>query len=120
MGQLATKISERESGKFPNQPIPNPKGQYEVSQPSTSCVPSEHVQVLTTLTYKRQVNDLVEKLNPNQVESEEDVVTLKNRDNSTENKVVTLSPSESKSSNMFEQTFIPRAPFPQRLSQAKA
>ena len=77
MGQLATKISEKEPGKFLSQPIPNPKGQYEVSQPSTSGMPSEYVQARTTLTYKRRVNDQVEKLNPDQVESEEDVVTPK-------------------------------------------
>jgi len=34
---------------------------------------SEHVQALTTFTYKRRVNDQVEKLNPYQVESEEDI-----------------------------------------------
>ena len=26
VGQLATQVGEREKGKFPSQPIPNPKG----------------------------------------------------------------------------------------------
>ena len=82
-------------------------------------MPSEHVQAFTTLTYKRRVHSQVEKLNPDQVKSEEDVVTSKNRDNSTEDMAVTLSPSESKFSNMPEQTFIPKAYFSQRFSQAK-
>jgi len=75
-------------------------------------MPSKYVQAFTILTYKRRVNDQVEKLNPDQVESEKDIVTLKNLDNSTENRVVTLSSSGSKSSDMSEQTFIPRAAFP--------
>ena len=65
------------------------------------------------------MNDQVEKLNPDQVESEEDVFNPKNRDNSIKDRVVTMSPSESKSSDMSERTFIPRAPFPQLLSQDK-
>ena len=83
-----------------------------VSQPSTSGMPCKHVQALTTLTYKRRVNDQVEKLNPNQVESKEDVVNPKNQDNLTEGRVVTSSPSESKFSDMSERSFIPRAPIP--------
>jgi len=52
MGQLATKISVREPGtkisvrepgKFPSQPIPNAKGQYEVSQPFTLGMPRESI-----------------------------------------------------------------------------
>ena len=62
-------------------------------------MPSD-VQVLTTLAYKRRVNDQVIKLNPDLVESEEDVVNPKNRDNLTEDMVVTLSPSKCKSSYM--------------------
>ena len=74
---MITKISERELGKFLSQPISNLKGQYEVTQPSTSGTPSEHVQALITLTYKKRVNDQIGKLNPDQVESEEDVVNSK-------------------------------------------
>jgi len=62
------------------------------------------------------VNDQVEKLNPDQVESEDNIVNPKNRENLMEDMVVTLSLIESKSSDMSERTFIPRAPFPQRLS----
>ena len=99
MGQLATKISEREPKNFLNQPIPNPKDHYEVSQPSTSGMPREHVQAVTALTYKRLS---VEKLNPERVESEreEDVVTLNNQDSLAKDRVITQGPSESKSRNL--------------------
>ena len=30
VGQLAAQVGEREKGKFPSQPIPNPKGQYAI------------------------------------------------------------------------------------------
>jgi len=46
MGQLVTKISEREPEKFPSQPILKPKGQYEVRQSSTLGMPSGHSQPL--------------------------------------------------------------------------
>ena len=52
MDQLATKISETEPENFPSQTIPNPKSQYDVSQPSTSGMPREHVQAVTTLHIK--------------------------------------------------------------------
>ncbi|KAL5543353.1 hypothetical protein UlMin_007137 [Ulmus minor] len=45
LGQLATAVGEREKGKFPSQPIPNPKGQYQVG----SSNPNEEVKSITTL-----------------------------------------------------------------------
>jgi len=37
----------------------------------------EHVPAVTTLTYKRRVNNQVEKLNPNRVKSEREHCHLK-------------------------------------------
>ncbi|XP_062075251.1 uncharacterized protein LOC133779290, partial [Humulus lupulus] len=34
VGQLATALADREKGTFPSQPIPNPKGQYEIGKSS--------------------------------------------------------------------------------------
>ncbi|KAL5546440.1 hypothetical protein UlMin_006127 [Ulmus minor] len=45
LGQLATAVGEREKRKFPSQPIPNPKGQYQVG----SSNPNEEVKSITTL-----------------------------------------------------------------------
>ncbi|XP_060974176.1 uncharacterized protein LOC133039325 [Cannabis sativa] len=44
LGQLANAVTEREKGRFPSQPIPNPKGQYEVGVPS----------------HKEEANDILE------------------------------------------------------------
>lgn len=30
IGQLANQVGERERGKFPSQPVPNPKGQFVI------------------------------------------------------------------------------------------
>ena len=53
LGQLATQIGERERGKFPSQPEPNPKGvnnqgQY-FAQSSTHGAQHDQVNALTTL-----------------------------------------------------------------------
>ena len=102
MGQLETKFSEKEPGKFSSQPISNLKGQYKISQPSILGMAREHVQGVTTLMYKRRVNHQVEKLNLERVESEreEDVVTLNNQDSLAKDRVITQGPSESKSRNL--------------------
>ena len=49
VGQLATVIGEREKGKLPSQPIPNPKSQYEIGLSSVSNVHHEEVKSVTTL-----------------------------------------------------------------------
>lgn len=34
IGQLANQMGERERGKFPSQPVPNPKGQFVIGSTS--------------------------------------------------------------------------------------
>jgi uncharacterized coiled-coil protein SlyX len=34
IGQLANQVGERERGKFPSQPVPNPKGQFVLGNTS--------------------------------------------------------------------------------------
>ena len=59
VGQLATQVGEREKGKFPSQPIPNPKGQYAINSSSSSTHGQEHVQSMTTLRFGKQVDNQV-------------------------------------------------------------
>ena len=47
VGQLATQVGEREKGKFPSQPIPNPKGQYAIIGSSSSTHAHESIQSIT-------------------------------------------------------------------------
>ena len=59
VGQLATQVGEREKGKFPSQPIPNPKGQYAINGSSSSTHAHESVQSITTLRSGKQVDNQV-------------------------------------------------------------
>jgi uncharacterized coiled-coil protein SlyX len=49
IGQLANQMGEREIGKFPSQPMPNPKGQFVIGSTSGPSHGQEHVQAITTL-----------------------------------------------------------------------
>ncbi|KAL6560492.1 hypothetical protein OROGR_004051 [Orobanche gracilis] len=51
IGQLATTLAEREKGKFPSQPTPNPKGQYEVNSSNAE------VQSITTLRSGKEIQN---------------------------------------------------------------
>ena len=59
IGQLANQVVERERGKFPSQPVPNPKGQYGIGNSSTSTHGQKQVQAITTLRSSKQVNNQV-------------------------------------------------------------
>ena len=59
VGTLVTQVGEREKGKFPSQPIPNPKGQYAMNASSSSTHAHESVQFITTLRSGRQVDNQV-------------------------------------------------------------
>ena len=61
VGQLANALSERERGKFPSQPEPNPgvsqiQGQFQ-SHSSSSKLPSDQANAITELRYGRQVDN---------------------------------------------------------------
>ena len=56
VGQLATQVGEREKGKFPSQPVPNPKGKYAINGSSSSTHAYEYVQSITTLRFGKQVD----------------------------------------------------------------
>ena len=66
-GQLATAIGEREKGKFPSQPIPNPKGQFEIG--SSSISDKEEAKSITTLRSGKTFDNNV-KMSENREEIE--------------------------------------------------
>jgi uncharacterized coiled-coil protein SlyX len=49
IGQLANQVGEIERGKFPSQPVPNPKGQFVIESTSAPSHGQKHVQAITTL-----------------------------------------------------------------------
>jgi uncharacterized coiled-coil protein SlyX len=59
IGQLANQMGEREKGKFPSQPVPNPKGQFVIGNTSAPSYGQKHVQAITTLRFGRQVDNQV-------------------------------------------------------------
>ncbi|XP_050157487.1 uncharacterized protein LOC126631387 [Malus sylvestris] len=60
MGQLASTVNEREKGKFPSQPIANPKGVYEISSSSNHHPSHEKVKSITTLKSGTQMDNKVQ------------------------------------------------------------
>ena len=117
VGQLATQFGEREKGKFPSQPIPNPKGQYVINGSSSSTHGQEHVQSITTLRSGKQVDNQVKMP---EVEDDENIVLKEKRthslhDDHGENKDNPPSIPIQDLSSPFDKRFVPKAPFPQRL-----
>jgi hypothetical protein len=55
MGQLANTINRREEGKFPSQPVMNPKGLYMIDEE----ISHQHVQSITTLRSGKLVDNQV-------------------------------------------------------------
>ena len=58
IGQIANHLGEREKGKFPCQPVPNPKA-FTIGNSSNLAHGQEYVQVIVTLRSERQVDNHV-------------------------------------------------------------
>ncbi|KAH9671201.1 hypothetical protein KPL70_017267 [Citrus sinensis] len=106
VGQLASSVQTLamtvEKGKFPSQPVPNPKGVYEASTSS----PQQHGEVKAVMTLRKgkEVDNKVEML----VTKENQIVPVNVEDSS---------PEEKEETNPRE--YVPKAPFPQRLVKGK-
>ncbi|KAH9688688.1 hypothetical protein KPL70_015210 [Citrus sinensis] len=106
VGQLASSVQTLamtvEKGKFPSQPVPNPKGVHEASTSS----PQQHGEVKAVMTLRKgkEVDNKVEM----PVTKENQIVPV-NVDDS--------SPEEKEETN--PQEYVPKAPFPQRLAKGK-
>ncbi|KAL5578645.1 hypothetical protein UlMin_011087 [Ulmus minor] len=97
LGQLATAVGEREKRKFPSQPIPNPKGQYQVG----SSNPNEEVKSITTLRSGKII------VKPNHLPEFEKESHKSQPENSKSN--------DSTKNDNQPLPYVPKAPFPQRL-----
>ena len=62
IGQLANQVGEKERGKFPSQPAPNPKGQFNIGSSSNPTHRQEHVKAITTLRSGKQLYNQVATL----------------------------------------------------------
>jgi hypothetical protein len=109
IGQIASHLGEREKGKFPSQPVPNPKGQSAVENPSNTTHGQEQVQSIVTLRSRRQVDNQVEE-NP-AVQQGQESGNKEKRD-----------AEPSKATPIVEdppRSFVPKAPYLERLQAPK-
>jgi hypothetical protein len=67
IGQIANHLGEREKGKFPSQPMPNPKT-LTIGNSSNSVHEHEQVQSIVTLRSGRQVDNKVGQEEEDRVE----------------------------------------------------
>ncbi|KAH9763009.1 hypothetical protein KPL70_001028 [Citrus sinensis] len=106
VGQLASSVQTLamtvEKGKFPSQPVPNPKGVHEASTSS----PQQHgeVKAIMTLRKGKEIDNKVEM----PVTKENQIVPVNVEDSP---------PEEREEANPRE--YVPKAPFPQRLAKGK-
>ncbi|XP_004295618.1 PREDICTED: uncharacterized protein LOC101300039 [Fragaria vesca subsp. vesca] len=119
IGQLATVVGEREKGKFPSQPLPNPKGQFQISEPSSSLNSHEQVQSIATLRSGKQVDNKVQMPDlddeaPINKSKDGEVPTSPDNHSSSAPKIRTHPVADQPVRN-----YVPKALFPQRLVNSK-
>ncbi|XP_058202945.1 uncharacterized protein LOC131317407 [Rhododendron vialii] len=106
-------MAERENGKFPSQPIPNPKGKFALSNPSNSTYKREQVQSIVTLRSRKQVDNQVSMpIEKSLGESEKE-----ERQSSPTKDQESSSPRPPKEPQL--RSFILKAPYPERLVAPK-
>jgi hypothetical protein len=59
IGQIVNHLGEREKGKLPSQPLPNPRLQFQWGSSSNAVQGQEHVQAIVSLRLGRQVDNQV-------------------------------------------------------------
>jgi hypothetical protein len=110
IGQIANHLGEREKGKLPSQPMPNPRLQFQRGSSSNVVQGKEHVQAIISLRSGRQVGNQVVLPEENPVAQQEQ------RSGSTKKKDV--EPSTATVETPLR-SFIPKAPYPDRLLAPK-
>ncbi|XP_058189178.1 uncharacterized protein LOC131306770 [Rhododendron vialii] len=104
---------EIEKGKFPSQPIQNSKGQFVVSNPSKSTYEHEQVQSIITFRSGKHVNNQVSM--PKEKSSGE--FEKEQRQSNPTKAQKSSSPQLPKEPE--RRSFIPKAPYPERLVAPK-
>ncbi|KAM7528606.1 hypothetical protein LguiB_032016 [Lonicera macranthoides] len=119
MGQMASQLGEREKGKFPSQPIPNPKGVSSSGSASNPPNTQTHgqVQAITTLRSGKVVDNKVSLPDSEEEEKEEEQIPA---EVAPTPQVVNQAPSAKQViEDTSSRTFVPKAPFPHRLKDNK-
>jgi len=108
IGQIASHLGEREKGKLPSQPVPNPKLQFHGGGLSNVVHGQEHVQAVVTLRSGRQVDNQV-------VLPEENLAAQEGRESRSTEEIGAEPPTAAPTIVIPPKSFIPKAPFPDRL-----
>jgi hypothetical protein len=111
MGQLANHLGERDKGKLPSQPVPNPKA-FAIGNSLSQAHGQEHVQVIVILRLGREVDNQVVKLEADPVGQEREESgnkEEKDAEPSTATPIIKDPP----------RSFVPKAPYPERLQALK-
>jgi hypothetical protein len=104
-------LGESEKGKFPSQPVPNPKA-FTIGNSSNSAHGHEQVQSIVTLRSGRQVD--------NKVGQEEEDLVVPQGEESGRDKGGEVEPSRTiPTIEEPQRSFIPKAPYPERLKATK-
>jgi hypothetical protein len=111
IGQIATHLGEREKGKLPSQPVPNPKV-YVIGNSSNSTHRHEQVQSIVTLRSGRQVDNKVGQ-------EEEDPVVPQGKESDRDKRGKVEPFRAIPIDEDPPRSFILKAPYPERLQVPK-
>jgi len=110
IGQIVNHLGEREKGKLPSQPVPNPRLQFQGGSSSNAVQGQEHVQAIVSLRSGRQVDNQVVLPEENLVaQQEQGSGSTKEKDAKPSTAIVETPP----------RSFIPKAPYLDRLLAPK-
>jgi hypothetical protein len=112
IGRIASHLGEREKGKLPSHPVPNPKLQFHSGGSSNAVHGQEHVQAVVTLSSGRQVDNQV-------VLPEENLAAQEGRGSGSIEERGAEPPIAAPTIEILPMSFIPKAPFPDRLLAPK-
>ena len=117
VGQLASKLNERELGKLPSQPKPNPRGSNLSGQFQAHTVenpPSSLVNAIITLRSGKDVDNKVEMPPPSPSLLGPPVLSIPSNPSTSP-----TSGEKEKVADSNDGVFIPKAPYPSRLLSNK-
>lgn len=100
--QIASHLGEREKGKLPSQPVPNPNIKFHQGSSSNAVQGQEHVQAVVTLRSGRQVDNHV-------VHPEENLAAQEGRENRSREERGAEPPTATPTIVIPPRSFIPKA-----------
>ncbi|MGV8048382.1 hypothetical protein PJP07_29700, partial [Mycobacterium kansasii] len=111
VGQLATTLNEREKGKLPSQPVANPNGQCEIGSNSNQGQYHEQAKSIITLRSGKQIDNRIEVPGDESNSKAEDQDEAERHTHASKVQKLSDSPRATK-----VPPYVPKAPFPQRLT----